>query len=218
MTKKSTLFRYLTTFKNSLPQSPEIEAALEVLQTATSQLEESVDGEINKDALPIIDEIQGNMFAYALFSDGACRGNPGPGGYGYVAQKSDGAIIFEGNGFDKQTTNNRMELLGAIIALEEFTHYLSVNELRNDEVDVFLVTDSKYVVDGISKWVIGWKARGWRKADNKVPENVDLWQRLDQVTSLFARLKFLWVKGHSGHPQNEYCDQLANRALDDVLS
>ena len=80
---------------------------------------------------------------------------------------------------------------------------------------VFLYSDSKYVVDGIQKWVPGWKRRGWKKADNKAPENLDLWQELDVLVSKFDELQFKWVKGHSGHPQNEFCDQLANKSLDE---
>ena len=81
---------------------------------------------------------------------------------------------------------------------------------------LILFSDSKYVVDGLKSWIHGWKRRGWKKADKKVPENVELWQQLDQLVSKFKNIEYQWVKGHAGHPQNERCDQLANEALDDA--
>ena len=110
------------------------------------------------------------------------------------------------------TTNNRMELEGALQALEALTR----EDTKALSKSVFLYSDSKYVVDGIEKWVPGWKKRGWKKADKKEPENLALWQELDTVVGKFKKLRFQWVKGHAGHPQNEYCDQLANQALDEA--
>lgn len=162
---------------------------------------------------PLPDEITGNKNSYALFSDGACRGNPGPGSWGVVGQDSFGNILFEGSQFVKLTTNNIMELEGAIKALELLSKYFQKKSIDKD-VDIFLFSDSKYVTDGISKWVPNWKKKGWKKADKKAPENLELWKRLDQLKSEFTSLSFRWVKGHDGHPQNERCDKLANLALD----
>ncbi len=164
---------------------------------------------------PLPNEIDVNKEQYALFSDGACRGNPGPGSWGMMAQNSSSEMIYFSSGVDTQTTNNRMELEGAIQAIDSLIQYFSENEL-GDDAQVFLYSDSKYVVDGMMKWVAGWKKRGWKKADNKTPENVDLWKRLSELSNELDQLKYIWVKGHAGHPQNEYCDQLANKALDDV--
>ncbi|OUR94888.1 ribonuclease HI [Halobacteriovorax marinus] len=147
----------------------------------------------------------------AIFSDGACRGNPGPGSWGMVGQNHEGDVIFKGSGVETRTTNNRMEMMGAIEAFKAILN----EEFSADETTVLLYSDSKYVVDGLKSWMKGWKKRGWKKADKKTPENVDLWQELDEVVQNFKNVKYFWVKGHAGHPQNELCDQLANEALDD---
>lgn len=152
----------------------------------------------------------------AVFSDGACRGNPGPGGWGVICQDVEGSLVFQSSGFEPQTTNNRMELAGAIYGLKMI---LDLEDYpKSHETHVELFSDSKYVVDGILKWVPGWKNRGWKKADKKTPENLDLWQELDDLCAKFSQVGFHWVKGHSGHPQNEYCDQLANEAMDSALN
>jgi ribonuclease HI len=142
----------------------------------------------------------------AIYSDGACRGNPGPGSWAYMIQNNQGEVLgYEAN-VSNPTTNNKMELTGAIRGLEA---------LAGTSVEtVYLFTDSKYIVDGITKWVPGWKARGWKKADKKAPENLELWQQLDSLNAKYE-IDFNWVKGHSGHPQNEFVDQLANEVLDD---
>ena len=154
-----------------------------------------------------------------LYSDGACRGNPGPGGWGVLAQNSKGDVLFESCGFERDTTNNRMELSGAIESIKKLkTFYDEENQGDNlEDLRILLFSDSKYVVDGIQKWVPGWKKRGWKKADKKPPENLDLWQNLDELYEKFSDIEFRWVKGHSGHPQNERCDELANLAIDDSL-
>lgn len=146
------------------------------------------------------------------FSDGACRGNPGPGAWGSLVQVMDETVIYEGSGVELSTTNNRMELQGAIEALRFIAEYPSFKNQNK----VVLVSDSKYVVDGMNQWVQGWKKRGWKKADKKTPENVDQWQQLDALGERFSNLIFKWIKGHSGHPQNEHCDQMANAALDEA--
>lgn len=169
---------------------------------------ETTDEKIEAGSYPVPSEISNG--GIAAFSDGACRGNPGPGSWGYIVQESSGEIIQELSDIDSHTTNNKMELSGAIRALE----YLLASDKEDEEI--YLFTDSTYVVKGITEWVKGWKARGWRKADKKAPENLELWQKLDEITASFSNLHYRWVKGHSGHPQNERCDQLANIALDEA--
>lgn len=150
---------------------------------------------------------EGNLF---LFTDGACRGNPGPGAWGAMAQDHNGEIVFEASHFNDHTTNNIMELTAVLAGLEQ----LEEDFPNAAELSIHVYSDSKYVVDGMKSWVAGWKRRGWKKADNKVPNNVEIWQALDKIKDNFADVKFYWVKGHSGHPQNERVDQLANIALD----
>lgn len=138
-----------------------------------------------------------------IYTDGACRGNPGPGGWGALLICGEKRKPLKGH--EKNTTNNRMELMAAIMALEAL-------KLRS-KVDLF--TDSQYVQKGISLWLDGWKARGWRKADKSPVKNADLWKRLDAATGEHE-IKWHWVKGHSGHPENDYVDQLANDAIDQM--
>lgn len=150
---------------------------------------------------------EGNIF---LFTDGACRGNPGPGAWGAMAQDHQGDIVFEASHFNEYTTNNIMELTAVVAALE----HLSEDLESPDQYKIHVYSDSKYVVDGMNSWVAGWKKRGWKKADKKPPENVEIWQALDAVKDHFFSVNFNWVKGHAGHPQNERVDELANIALD----
>ena len=132
-----------------------------------------------------------------IFTDGACSGNPGPGGYGAILRV--GEHVKELSGGDANTTNNRMELMGVIAALSALKY----------PCDVVLTTDSKYVVDSVTKgWARGWKAKGWIKSDKKPALNVDLWERLLDLLDVH-NVKFVWVKGHAGHPENERCDTLA---------
>lgn len=135
-----------------------------------------------------------------IFTDGACSGNPGPGGWGAVLKYN--GTIRELSGAEIMTTNNRMELMAAIMALEALKR----------PCETTLTTDSKYVMDGITKWIHGWKKKNWKRADNKPVINVDLWQRLDAANSRHS-VTWKWVKGHSGHPENERCDELARMAI-----
>ena len=139
-----------------------------------------------------------------IHTDGACRGNPGPGGWGAVLQ-TGGGHEKELWGGEALTTNNRMELMAAIQALEALT--------RPCRVD--LHTDSKYVMQGITEWLRGWKARGWKTADKKPVKNDDLWRRLDAARARHE-VKWHWVKGHAGHELNERADRLANRGIDEM--
>ena len=155
--------------------------------------------------------------SFALFSDGACRGNPGPGAWGSLGQDSLGQVIFKSSGVETSTTNNRMEMTGALKAMEALEdHLLSTSpHLSLSQACVFLYSDSQYLVKGINHWIQGWKSRGWKKSDKKPVENEALWRELDELKSRFEKVVFYWVRGHNGHPQNEYCDALANRALDE---
>jgi len=133
-----------------------------------------------------------------IFTDGACKGNPGPGGWGALLRF--GATEKELCGGEAMTTNNRMELLAVIRALEAL----------NRRCKVRLHTDSQYVQKGISEWIASWKRRGWKTADKKPVKNVDLWQELDALSAKHD-IEWLWVRGHAGHAENERADQLANR-------
>ena len=135
-----------------------------------------------------------------IYTDGACSGNPGPGGWGAVMRY--GAHEKELCGGEAETTNNRMEMMAVIKAL---------SALKKASV-VALYTDSKYVMDGITKWVPGWKARGWKTADKKPVKNQDLWEQIDALVQKHD-VTFHWVKGHAGHPENERVDQLARDAI-----
>ena len=139
-----------------------------------------------------------------IYTDGACRGNPGPGGWGAILMT--GAHKRELRGGDLATTNNRMELMGAISALEAL----------NRPCRVELHTDSQYVRTGITEWLAGWKARGWRTAAKAPVKNEDLWRRLDEAR-LRHEVDWRWVKGHNGHPLNERADELAREGMLQVL-
>lgn len=147
-----------------------------------------------------------------LFTDGACRGNPGPGAWAFVVQNHKEEVLAKGAAVANPTTNNQMEMMSVIMGLEHILDNVAEEESRT----IYLSSDSQYVINGMKSWMEGWKKRGWKKADNKTPENVELWQRLDELMSSFKRIEYFWVKGHAGHPQNELCDQMANQALDDA--
>lgn len=141
------------------------------------------------------------MKAVTVYTDGACSGNPGPGGYGAVLLFGEHREELS-QGY-RLTTNNRMELLAAIVALESI----------EEPSDVTVHSDSKYVVDAIEKgWAKKWRAKGWKRSGNKPPENIDLWKRLLAVLEV-QKVRFKWVKGHAGHEHNERCDELATSAL-----
>jgi len=133
-----------------------------------------------------------------IYTDGACKGNPGPGGWGAILVY--GSVEKEMCGGEAETTNNKMELMGAICAFEAL----------KEPCRVHFCSDSKYVIDGLSKgWALGWKKNGWKKADKKPALNPDLWDRLLNATAPHS-ITYDWVKGHAGHPYNERCDKLAS--------
>ena len=134
-----------------------------------------------------------------VFTDGACLGNPGPGGWGVLIV--DNGARRELNGGEAETTNNRMEMMAAIRALEETAGATAIT----------LVTDSQYVKNGITSWIKGWKKNGWKNASKQPVKNRDLWERLDALTQNRA-VEWKWVKGHSGHPENDRVDELAREA------
>ncbi len=139
-----------------------------------------------------------------IFTDGACRGNPGPGGWGVMLRYRGKEKTLCGG--EIETTNNRMELTAAIIGLESLQKPSSVS----------LTTDSKYVMNGITEWIIGWKKRGWKTAAKSSVKNEDLWRRLDAVSQQHE-INWQWIKGHSGHRENELVDALANQGLNELL-
>lgn len=143
-----------------------------------------------------------DLFAY---TDGACSGNPGPGGWGVLLRAMDGDTVIkerELSGGDASTTNNRMELLAAINALESLTRPSAIT----------VVTDSAYVKDGVTKWIHGWKRNGWKTASKKPVKNAELWQQLDAAQARH-QVVWEWVKGHAGHPENERADELARAGM-----
>lgn len=139
-----------------------------------------------------------------IYTDGACRGNPGPGGWAAILKYGDKETVIQGA--EPETTNNRMELIAAVSALQKLKRACDVN----------ITTDSRYLMDGVTTWLPKWKTNGWKTASKKPVKNEDLWRLLDeQVTN--HNISWNWVKGHSGHDENERVDRLANDALDSLL-
>lgn len=145
------------------------------------------------------------MSKVTLYTDGGCRGNPGPGGWGAVLIYGDHEKKLKG--YEAETTNNRMELLAAIKGLQALKR----------SVPVDLYTDSKYVKQGITEWIGNWKRNGWKTASKKPVKNQDLWQQLDEQMAVHE-VTWHWVKGHAGHKYNELADQLANQAMDELAA
>jgi ribonuclease HI len=140
-----------------------------------------------------------------IFTDGACRGNPGPGGWGVLLRYRGRERCLKGG--ELLTTNNRMEMTAAIVALEALKR----------GCDVVLTTDSRYLMEGMGRWIMRWKEHGWKTAARKPVKNEDLWRRLDAASSRH-RIEWRWIKGHAGHPENELADRLANEAIDELLA
>ena len=142
------------------------------------------------------------LFAW---TDGACSGNPGPGGWGVLMRAMEGGTVVKERelaGGEAQTTNNRMELMAAISALEALTRPSTI----------VIVTDSNYVKNGVTQWIHGWKRNGWKTADKKPVKNVELWQRLDAAQATHS-VEWRWIKGHAGHAENERADELARAGM-----
>ena len=145
------------------------------------------------------------MAQVTIFTDGACKGNPGPGGWGAILMSNGHEK--ELYGYEPQTTNNRMEMMAVIAALEALKKPCQVS----------MNVDSQYVLQGMTEWIRGWKARGWKTADKKPVKNDDLWKRLDAACAPH-KIKWTWVKGHAGHEFNERADQLANKGITEARS
>lgn len=143
------------------------------------------------------------MKKVVIFTDGACKGNPGPGGWGAMLRYNEHQTEICGG--EDNTTNNRMELMAAIEALKAL----------KEPCDIVLTTDSQYVRKGITEWMVNWKKNGWKTAAKKPVKNADLWQQLDEQVKRH-QVEWQWVKGHSGHPDNELADQLANRGISKI--
>ncbi len=143
------------------------------------------------------------MARVEIFTDGACSGNPGPGGWGAILRAGEHEKEMWGG--DSETTNNRMELMAAIMALEALKGPTTID----------LHTDSTYVKDGITRWIHNWQRNGWKTAAKKPVKNVDLWQRLQEAMARHE-ISWHWVKGHAGHPENERADELARRGINEV--
>ena len=143
------------------------------------------------------------MKTVIIYTDGACRGNPGPGGWGVLIEYGESRKQLHGG--DVSTTNNKMELTAAIMALKEI----------KEPCKIILYTDSKYVLQGIEEWIHNWKKRGWRGANKKPVKNIELWKELDELRDEH-NIKWNWVKGHSGDSGNETADMLANRGIDEL--
>ncbi|MDF1854522.1 ribonuclease HI [Pseudooceanicola sp.] len=142
---------------------------------------------------------------YLAYTDGACSGNPGPGGWGVLMQAKDGDRVLkerELSGGEPDTTNNRMELMAAISALEALGRGTAIT----------IITDSQYVKNGVTSWIHGWKKNGWKTAAKKPVKNAELWQRLDAAQARHE-VTWAWVKGHAGHPENERADELARAGM-----
>lgn len=140
-----------------------------------------------------------------IFTDGACRGNPGPGGWAALLRLADSEKLVSGAA--KETTNNRMELQAAIEGLGQLKR----------PCEVRLTTDSEYLRKGVNEWMAKWKSNGWRTAARKPVKNRDLWEALDELVGRHS-VQWVWVKGHSGHPENERVDEAANEAIDEMLT
>jgi len=144
------------------------------------------------------------MSLVTIHTDGACSGNPGPGGWGAILEWNGSKKEIKGG--EANTTNNRMEMMAAIRALES---------MKRDVDQIILITDSVYVRDGITKWIHGWKKKGWKTANKKPVKNVELWQELDTLNQRLT-IEWRWVKGHNGDPGNERADELAREGLEEA--
>jgi ribonuclease HI len=187
--------------------------ALDVLAAAAAQLPDDA----RPNMATALVEFDSAKFpqALAVYTDGACRHNPGPGAWAVVVQDAQSKVVAQSSGTDYQTTNNRMELQAVIEGLKIALDYFK--EQAQGPGQVILYSDSQLVVKGLTEWMPQWKAHHWVKKDKTPVENLTYWQ---QVDALAAQLKLTatWVHGHNGHPQNEWCDQLANKALDELAS
>ena len=151
---------------------------------------------------------------WQAYTDGACRGNPGPGAWAGVVLDQSEEEAFECSGVEMSTTNNIMEMTAPLQTLRELITFLEDQNQSVCEATIKIHSDSKYVVDGMNSWIHNWKKRGWKKSDGKAPENLKLWMELDEIVQEYFKVEFLWVKAHDGDYYNEKVDGLCNLALD----
>lgn len=223
MSDQQRWFQILEEIEQKFPTDQKVQQSISYLKsaivgkpiTANGKAKSSVAANLLPEQMELPETLKSNN-QIALFSDGACLGNPGPGTWAAFAQNKDGEVLFESSSFDGNTTNNKMEMQGVINGL---LRILDQTEGKKGVFEVFVYSDSKYVVDGANQWMPNWKKNGWKKADQKTPENLALWQQLDEVLVHpgFIKVHLHWVKGHAGHPQNEYCDKLCQNLLKQVL-
>jgi ribonuclease HI len=214
---KKNLNKILAIFRDQFPDEEGVQLInklLEKVEKLPADQLKNTDEISGNFSLPL--ELENQKSGFAIFSDGACRGNPGPGSWAVIIQNHKGEFVLKSSGVDIPTTNNKMELEGVIRGLRGLMDKFVEEGFSQSSEPVFVYSDSKYVIEGIEKWVPGWKNRGWKKADNKTPENLEQWKELDALKHNFENLNFHWVKGHAGHPQNELCDQMCNTALDEA--
>lgn len=156
--------------------------------------------------LPLVKTFKNRLMTVEIYTDGACRGNPGPGGWGALLRYQGTEKHIYGG--EAQTTNNRMELTAAIKALQALTRTCEIN----------LYTDSTYLRKGMTEWLAQWKKKGWKNSKKEPVKNMDLWQELDALTLQHPKIHWHWVKAHNGHPENEQADALANKGIDELLT
>jgi ribonuclease HI len=218
--KKSDYLRELSKLKKIFIDDDEASLMIDILEGKVQKLEFSSGKRVEVTDTDLVFSLPSDFsnldLGFAVFTDGACRGNPGPGAYALLIQNAKGEIILKSSGVEMPTTNNKMEMQAVISALLGLFDQFNETGFSQTDAPIYVYSDSKYVIDGIKSWVPNWKARGWKKADNKEPENIELWKELDRLTMMFKSINFNWVKGHNGHPQNEYCDKLCNLALDEA--
>lgn len=216
--KKSEVLKILKKLEPLYQNFPEGQKALDTLIDLVPDLTDTKEVKILdwSSSFPLTKEMSGPGRSFGVFADGACRGNPGPGAWGVLIQNELGEILFKSSGVDVPTTNNKMELSGVIQGLKGLIDKWIEDGISDCETPVFVYSDSKYVTEGVTSWISGWKNRSWKKADGKEPENLILWKELDHLNSRFQSISYHWVKGHAGHPQNEMCDQMCNTALDEA--
>jgi ribonuclease HI len=203
--------KYLLTLKDIQKNFSKDKTICDLAKSLSAMLEkqESIPAEIKEESQWEIPSIVVSSNGLALFTDGACTGNPGPGAWAFVLQNAQGQILSEGSDVSSLTTNNKMELSAVIEGL------LAAKKVCTTACTLYFYSDSKYVVDGFNQWIEGWKKRGWKKADHQPPENLDLWKQLDALKydPSFKNVFAHWIKGHAGHPQNEYCDEQCQKSL-----
>jgi len=209
--KKKVCLKYIQQLRTQFCGDEE-QKALDILTKAAAALPDDERPSLAQGKV----EFDGEKFpqALAVYTDGACRKNPGPGAWAVVVQDAQSKVVAQSAGSDYQTTNNRMELQAVIEGLKIAINYFQEQAIAAPGT-VFLYSDSQLVVKGITEWMAKWKMKNWCKSGQVPVENVSYWQEIDALKSQ-VQLTATWVHGHNGHLQNEFCDRLANEALDEL--